>query len=101
MPDAVREALYSLERVQKGRVWFEPYSDCLDPIITAMRALETLAGYDAVREGGGNPMNVRRPVGRPRKEQSEELCIHGILQFDPCKECDPDSVPTISPSVEE
>jgi hypothetical protein len=47
----VREARDALERVQKGRVWFEPHSDCLNPVIEAIAALDKLAGYDA---GGRN-----------------------------------------------
>lgn len=36
----------ALRRVQTGRIWFEPYSNCLNPIIAAIKALDTLAGYD-------------------------------------------------------
>lgn len=50
MSDDVRKARDALVRVQKGRVWFEPYSDALDPIIAAIKALDKLAGYDNVRE---------------------------------------------------
>ena len=51
----VQEARDALERVQKGRVWFEPYSTCLDDIVAAIKALDKLAGYDAVAGVGGTP----------------------------------------------
>lgn len=48
--DPVREARDALRRVQTGRVWYEPYSDALNPIIEAIKALDVLAGHDNVRK---------------------------------------------------
>lgn len=39
-------AFVALRELQTSRVWFEPYSDALNPIVAAIEALRVLIGLD-------------------------------------------------------